>query len=150
MAAEYRGRPVPPIVRRALPRVGGVAVGIGLMASGGSWWSQLGVFVLVLSLAVDPVRWWRYVVTGLRREPALEASYSEAGDCSVELSAVGDRPIQVIKALREVTAADLMTAKAAVDSPPAVIATGLSAVSAARVREQVEGAGATATVVRST
>ena len=147
MTAQHWMRALLPASGRAFPRVAGVVLGLALARSDGAALSLVGVVVLVVSVMTNPTRWWRYVLTGATAESSVAAEFSEAGSCSVELRSPGARPIEVVKALREVTGAGLSDAMTTVDSAPAIIAERLSAASARRVRDRVELAGATAAVV---
>jgi large subunit ribosomal protein L7/L12 len=139
-----------PTLGRAFPRVAGAAVGLTLERADGGVLSYLGIVVFVLSVLTNPARWWRYVRTGVKAEPLLAAEFAETGDCSVELQSPGGRPIDVIKALREVTGAGFADAKAKVQTVPSTIAEGLSEESAERVRDRMEHAGATTTTITGT
>jgi hypothetical protein len=132
-------------LRRAAPRLTGTGVGLALIAgSDGGPTIAIGITVFVLSVMTNPVRWWRHVTTGDTGSP--DAGYVEPGTCGVRLESPGRRPIEVVKALREVTSADLATAKAQVDGAPTRVVGGLSAASADRVRSRLEAAGASASV----
>jgi large subunit ribosomal protein L7/L12 len=65
----------------------------------------------------------------------------------VVLTDAGDRKINVIKAVREVTALGLKEAKDTVETPGAVVAQGVSEVEARRIALLFEAAGATVSVV---
>ncbi len=140
-------------VRRALPRVLGVIIGLILMRRyPDQWisWAGWAVFVFsVLGAAVHPVAWWRYVMTGAIPTPP-DREDARPGPYLVQLESAGKRPIEVVKALREVPEVGLVEAKEMVDNPPAVIAEGLSEDYAAQVRARVEHAGGTASVVAET
>jgi hypothetical protein len=132
-------------LRRAAPRLAGTGVGLALIAgSDGGPTMAIGITVFMLSVMTNPVRWWQYVATGDTGSP--DVGYLEPGTCGVRLQSPGRRPIEVVKALREVTSADLATAKALVDGAPTRVVDGLSAASADRVRSRLEAAGASASV----
>lgn len=140
---------VGPLVR-ALPRILGGILGLALIGSGDSDLGVVGlvgVGIFVLSVMTNPRVWWRYVRTGVPAASTVPAQFTEPGPCSVELRNPGARRIEVIKGLREVTAAGFVDAKDAVESVPVIVARGLSAGSASRVRVRLESAGATVAVV---
>jgi len=64
----------------------------------------------------------------------------------LELQGVGEKPIQVVKVLRELTGMDLFSAKTAVNSVSIEIASGLSEDDARRGEQLLTKAGATAVV----
>lgn len=147
MTPQRRARSVLAVLERVLPRIAGTVLGLVLARAGGGVLSAVGVVVFVLSVMTNPARWWHYVLTGAKREAPPAAEFSEAGVCSVELQDSGTRPVEVIKALREVTGAGFSDAKATVATVPAMIAERLSEGSAQRVRDRVVRAGATAVIV---
>ena len=149
MTPQRRTRSVLRALGRALPRIAGAGLGLALARVDAGVLSAAGIVVFVLSVMTNPARWWHYVLTGAKPEAPPAAEFSEAGVCSVELQNSGTRPVEVIRALREVTGAGFSDAKATVESAPATIAEGLSEDSAQRVRDRVERAGATAAVVTS-
>lgn len=64
----------------------------------------------------------------------------------VELTAVGDNKIGVIKAVKEATALGLKEAKDLVDGAPAMVATGAKKEDAEAMKAKLEEAGATVTL----
>ncbi|MDQ6989002.1 MAG: 50S ribosomal protein L7/L12 [Mariprofundaceae bacterium] len=74
---------------------------------------------------------------------AGEAAEEEQTEFSVVLTAVGDKKIQVIKAVREATGLGLKEAKAVVDGAPAPVKEGVSKDDADALKEKLEAAGAT-------
>lgn len=76
---------------------------------------------------------------------AAEAA-EEKSDFDVELSAVGDQKINVIKAVREATGLGLKEAKDLVDAAPKVIKEKLPKAEAEEVKKKLEAAGATVTL----
>jgi ribosomal protein L7/L12 len=107
----------------------------------------VGIFVFFVSVPTNPARWWRYVRTGTRLPTQPAAEFTDPGVFVVELQDSGSRSIALIKALREVTTVELAGALSKVTNVPATIADGLSEESARRVRDRVERAGATASIV---
>lgn len=73
---------------------------------------------------------------------AAEAA-EEKTSFDVVLSAVGDKKIQVIKAVREITALGLKEAKELVDGAPQPVKTGVSKDEADSIKASLEEQGAT-------
>ena len=80
--------------------------------------------------------------------PAPEASESsaeeEAGPVNIELKEVGDKKVDVIKAVRTITGLGLKDAKALVDGAPSTIKEGVLKAEAEAYLKQLEEAGAKA------
>jgi large subunit ribosomal protein L7/L12 len=76
--------------------------------------------------------------------PAEEAE--EKTEFDVILAAVGDKKIKVIKEVRAITALGLKEAKDLVEGAPKAVKEGVSKEEAAKLKEQLEGAGATVEV----
>lgn len=74
------------------------------------------------------------------------AAAEEKTEFDVELTAVGDKKINVIKAIRELTSLGLKEAKELVDSAPKVIKEGVAKEEAEDAKKKLEEAGATVTV----
>jgi large subunit ribosomal protein L7/L12 len=74
---------------------------------------------------------------------AAAAPPEEQTEFDVILKAAGDKKINVIKAVREVTSLGLKEAKDLVESAPATIKEGVSKDEAAAVKKKFEEAGAT-------
>jgi large subunit ribosomal protein L7/L12 len=72
-----------------------------------------------------------------------EAAVEEKTEFDVVLSTVGDKKIQVIKAVREVTSLGLKEAKALVDGAPQPVKTGLPKEEAEAIKAKLEEQGAT-------
>lgn len=70
------------------------------------------------------------------------AAAEEQTEFTVTLTAVGDKKINVIKAVREVTSLGLKEAKDLVESAPAAIKEGVSKEEADEIRSKFEEAGA--------
>ncbi len=77
--------------------------------------------------------------------PAVAAAPIEEAPTSfnVVLTAAGDKKIQVIKAVREVTSLGLKEAKDLVDGAPQTIKEGLNKEDADALKAKIEGEGAT-------
>ena len=71
---------------------------------------------------------------------------AEQSEFDVVLEAAGDKKIQVIKAVREITGLGLKEAKALVDEAPKAIKEGVAKEEAEEVKAKLEEAGASVTV----
>lgn len=79
--------------------------------------------------------------------PAAAAEeVEEKSDFDVILESVGDKKIQVIKVVRELTALGLGEAKAVVDGAPKAVLEGASKDAAEKAKAALEEAGATVTL----
>ncbi|WP_300682010.1 ribosomal protein L7/L12 [Nocardioides sp.] len=132
-------------IGRALPRICVLVLGVLGLASGHMFAEIAGLVVVGATVATNWKAWWTYVVTGQRPSTATPppAEFAEPGTYRVRLEAAGERPIQVIKAIREVSGADLYEAKILVEGVPSIMADQVSVTSADRVRARLEAAGAT-------
>jgi len=74
---------------------------------------------------------------------AAAAPVEEKTEFDVVLKAAGDKKINVIKAVREVTSLGLKEAKDLVESAPATVKEGVSKEEAESIRKKFEEAGAT-------
>ncbi|MBP5275117.1 MAG: 50S ribosomal protein L7/L12 [Abditibacteriota bacterium] len=83
-------------------------------------------------------------VTGGAAAPAEEAEEKTSFD--VELTSVGDKKINVIKVVREITGLGLKEAKEVVDGAPKNVKEGVSKEEAEEIKGKLEEAGATITV----
>jgi large subunit ribosomal protein L7/L12 len=70
----------------------------------------------------------------------------EKDSFDVILEAAGDKKIQVIKVVRELTSLGLGEAKAVVDGAPKAVLEGANKEAAEKAKEALEGAGATVTL----
>jgi large subunit ribosomal protein L7/L12 len=77
---------------------------------------------------------------------AEAAAEEEKDEFDVVLSAVGDKKIQVIKAVREITSLGLKEAKEVVDNPGKPIKEGVSKEEAEQIKAKLEESGATVEV----
>ncbi|MBE9581039.1 MAG: 50S ribosomal protein L7/L12 [Proteobacteria bacterium] len=73
---------------------------------------------------------------------AAHAEAEEQTEFDVILSEIGDKKIQVIKAIRAITGLGLKEAKAVVDEAPKPVKEGVSKEEAEEVKKQLEEAGA--------
>lgn len=80
--------------------------------------------------------------------PAADAGAAEAEqtEFTVELTAAGDKKVQVIKVVREITGLGLKEAKALVDGAPAPVKEGVSKEEAEELKAKLEESGASITV----
>lgn len=69
---------------------------------------------------------------------------AEQSEFDVVLAAVGDKKVNVIKAVRAITGLGLKEAKEMVDGAPATVKEGASKEEAEEIKKQLEEAGATA------
>jgi large subunit ribosomal protein L7/L12 len=74
---------------------------------------------------------------------AAAAPVEEQTEFAVELTGAGDKKIQVIKVVREVTSLGLAEAKKLVEEAPKVVKEGLSKADAEELKKKLEEAGAT-------
>ena len=74
---------------------------------------------------------------------AAAPAEEEKDEFDVILSAVGDKKIQVIKAVRAITNLGLAEAKALVDGAPKEVKTGVAKAEAEEIKKKLEEAGAT-------
>ena len=73
--------------------------------------------------------------------PAEAAAAEEKDEFTVVLTSAGDKKIQVIKVVRELTGLGLKEAKELVEGAPKPIKEAVSKDEAAKIKEQIEGAG---------
>jgi len=74
------------------------------------------------------------------------AAEAEKDEFDVELTAAGDKKIQVIKVVREITGLGLKEAKAFVESAPKVVKEGVTKDEANELKEKLEASGASITI----
>ncbi|MEY4576700.1 MAG: hypothetical protein RL701_1403 [Pseudomonadota bacterium] len=74
---------------------------------------------------------------------AAAAPVEEKTEFAVELTGGGDKKIQVIKVVREVTSLGLAEAKKLVEEAPKIVKEGLSKADAEELKKKLEEAGAT-------
>ncbi len=74
--------------------------------------------------------------------PVAEAAEEEQTSFDVVLTGAGDKKIQVIKAVRELTSLGLKEAKALVDSAPKAVKSGVSKEEADSIKAKLEEQGA--------
>jgi large subunit ribosomal protein L7/L12 len=71
-----------------------------------------------------------------------EAAAEEKTEFDVELQSAGDKKIQVIKAVREITSLGLKEAKELVDSAPSKVKEGITKEEAEAIRDKLQDVGA--------
>ena len=77
---------------------------------------------------------------------AAAAVVEEKTEFTVVLAAIGEKKVEVIKAVREITGLGLKEAKDLVESAPATIKDGVSKDEAAKMKKKLEDAGAKADI----
>ena len=75
-----------------------------------------------------------------------EAAAAEQDEFDVILTGAGEKKIQVIKVVRELTSLGLKEAKDLVDAAPKAVLEGVNKEAAEKAKETLEGAGATVTL----
>ena len=85
-------------------------------------------------------------VAGGGAPAASESAVEEKSEFDVELTTVGDKKINVIKVIREVTSLGLKEAKDLADSAPSVVKEAAPKEEAEEVKKKLEEAGATVTL----
>jgi len=74
---------------------------------------------------------------------AAAEAVEEQTEFTVVLASIGEKKINVIKEVRAITGLGLKEAKDLVEAAPKEVKEGVSKVDAAKIKEQLEGAGAT-------
>jgi len=106
-----------------------------------------GMTVLELSEFVDAFK-VKFNVTAMAAAPAAAAAGAavvveeEKDEFDVVLEGVGDKKIQVIKVVREVTSLGLKEAKELVDTAPSVVKEGIGKAEAEAIKAKLEEVGA--------
>ena len=85
-------------------------------------------------------------VAGGAAPVAADAAGEEKSEFDVELTGVGDKKINVIKVIREITSLGLKEAKDMADNAPSVVKEGASKEEAEEVKKKLEEAGASVTL----
>ena len=75
-----------------------------------------------------------------------DAAAEEKDEFTVVLASIGDKKINVIKEVRAITGLGLKEAKELVEGAPKDVKEGVNKEEAAKIKEQLEGAGATVEV----
>ena len=78
--------------------------------------------------------------------PAADSAGEEKSEIDVELASVGEKKINVIKVIREITALGLKEAKEIADSAPSVVKEAAAKEEAEEIKKKLEDAGATVTL----
>ena len=85
-------------------------------------------------------------VAGVAPGAGGDAAAEEKTDFDIELTSVGDKKINVIKVIREVTALGLKEAKELADGAPSIVKEAAAKEEAEEVKTKLEEAGATVTL----
>lgn len=86
------------------------------------------------------------VAAGAPAAGGAEAKEEEKTEFSVELTSTGEKKIQVIKTVREITQMGLKEAKDFVESAPKTVRESVSKEEADSIKKKLEEAGATVTI----
>jgi len=111
-----------------------------------STWSVMEVANLVKSLEEAWGVSAAPAAVAMAAAPAAAAAVEEQAEFDVELTEVGAKKIQVIKAIREITQLGLADAKGMVEAAPKVVKEGVSKEEAADIQKKLEEAGAKVTL----
>ncbi|CAH0195798.1 MULTISPECIES: 50S ribosomal protein L7/L12 [unclassified Microbacterium] len=107
---------------------------------------ELSEFVKAFEEKFDVTAAAPVAVAGAAGAGAGAEAEEEKDSFDVILEAAGDKKIQVIKAVRELTSLGLGEAKAVVDGAPKAVLEGANKESAEKAKEVLEAAGATVTL----
>jgi large subunit ribosomal protein L7/L12 len=137
---------VPAMLLRAAPRVLALAFASYVALTADGWLRWLAVFAIVINV-LGARAWARYVRTGIPMGAVgvVPPAY-RGGAHAVWLEAAGERRIEVIKVVRELSGAGLKQAKDLVEGAPGQVVTGLTEEGAGWAAGRLESAGATASV----
>jgi len=86
------------------------------------------------------------VVVAAAAAGAGEAAAEEKDSFDVELTAIGETKVKVIKVVREITGLGLKEAKDLVDSAPKIVKEGAQKAEAEEIKAKIEEAGGTCTL----
>jgi large subunit ribosomal protein L7/L12 len=86
------------------------------------------------------------MIAGVAGSAAAAAPVAEKTEFDVELTAVGDKKIQVIKVVRELTGLGLKEAKDLVDGAPKIVKEGVNKQNAEQMKAKLVEQGATVTI----
>ena len=107
---------------------------------------ELSEFVKAFEEKFDVTAAAPVAVAGAGGAGAEAAAEEEKDSFDVILEAAGDKKIQVIKTVRELTSLGLGEAKAVVDGAPKAVLEGANKEAAEKAKEALEAAGATVTL----
>ena len=85
-------------------------------------------------------------VAGGAAPASAEAAAEEKSEFDIELSGVGDKKINVIKVIREITSLGLKEAKDMADNAPSIVKESAGKEEAEEIKKKLEEAGATVTL----
>jgi large subunit ribosomal protein L7/L12 len=91
---------------------------------------------------IKPAAGGAVMMAGPAAGPAAAAA-PEKTEFDVVMTAFGDKKLEVVKVVKNITGATLMDAKKLVEAPPATIKQGASKEDAEKVKKELEAAGAT-------
>ena len=78
--------------------------------------------------------------------PVAESAGEEKSEFDIELTGIGDKKINVIKVIREITSLGLKEAKDMADNAPSVVKEAAPKEEAEEIKKKLEDAGATVTL----
>ena len=107
---------------------------------------ELSEFVKAFEEKFDVTAAAPVAVAGIAGPAATEAAVEEQDEFDVILEGAGDKKIQVIKVVRELTSLGLKEAKDLVDGTPKPVLEKVNKEAADKAKAALEGAGATVTV----
>lgn len=131
---------------RAVPRLVFLAL-VAVMAVTQTGWLQLFAVIVLLVTSFGSAEWLRYVRTGVKPadvpgKPApIPPQYR--GDLELWLETTGEKKIQVVKLVREVSGFSFNETKRVVENPPVRLVAGLNADGGALAVKRFEDQGAT-------
>ena len=79
-------------------------------------------------------------------EDEFDVTAAAKSEFDVELTDAGQEKVKVIKEIRDITGKGLLDAKKLVDGAPVIVKEGASEDDANKIKEQLEGVGATVTL----
>ena len=85
-------------------------------------------------------------VAGGAAPASAESAAEEKSEFDIELSGVGDKKINVIKVIREITSLGLKEAKDMADNAPSIVKESAGKEEAEEIKKKLEEAGATVTL----
>ena len=85
-------------------------------------------------------------VAGGGAAPVAESADEEKSEFDIELTSIGDKKINVIKVIREITSLGLKDAKDVADKAPSIVKEAASKEEAEQIKKKLEEAGATVTL----
>ncbi len=102
-------------------------------------------FLLIAAVVALTVPSLAYAGTGVEADTVLSEAVAEK-TCDVVITEIGPNKVKVVKALRTVLGVELKVAYEMTQKTPSTVATGISPDMAAKLKAELEAAGATVTV----